>query len=240
MTDAQYRQHLLTEDGLLIKALLNEAPSLAPPRDQSETACIEIMSIYNKFAELDPTHFRCAICTLRLTFRGVSIYCELEVHYHEIMRIALNEDNLAYEHYNFFRRRLAGQVPEDELDQLLESKLVFLVDATGIPVLLSLLVLIFTSGGEDLTKLPSNRIELCELGRDSPLASHLSLLTPHPGLLPRHTDLHPPVATPGTSSASSRRSTRGCSAAARTRRRQSRRSSETGCGSSTSTAARRR
>ena len=51
-------------------------------------------------------------------------------------------------------------MPESELDHLLEEKLLFLVDATGVPVLLSLLVLIFTAGGEDLTKLPSNRIEL--------------------------------------------------------------------------------
>ena len=55
---------------------------------------------------------------------------------------------------------LAPHRVEVRLRLLLEGKLVFLVDATGIPVLLSLLVLIFTSGGEDLTKLPSNRIEL--------------------------------------------------------------------------------
>ena len=65
------------------------------------------------------------------------------------------------------------QVPEAELDLLLEEKLVFLVDATGIPVLLSLLVLIFTSGGEDLTKLPSNRIELYELGIESAINKRL-------------------------------------------------------------------
>ena len=60
-----------------------------------------------------------------------------------------------------------------ELDLLLEEKLVFLVDATGIPVLLSLLVLIFTSGGEDLTKLPSNRIELYEIGIESAVSKRL-------------------------------------------------------------------
>ena len=65
------------------------------------------------------------------------------------------------------------QVPENELDSLLEEKLIFLVDATGIPVLLSLLVLIFTSGGEDLTKLPSNRIELYELGIESAISKRL-------------------------------------------------------------------
>ena len=66
-----------------------------------------------------------------------------------------------------------GTVPEDQLDGLLEEKLIFLVDATGIPVLLSLLVLIFTAGGEDLTKLPSNRIELYELGIESAINKRL-------------------------------------------------------------------
>ena len=40
-------------------------------------------------------------------------------------------------------------------------------------MLLSLLVLIFTSGGEDLTKLPSNRIELYELGINSAINKRL-------------------------------------------------------------------
>jgi hypothetical protein len=39
------------------------------------------------------------------------------------------------------RKSLPVEVPVEELDRLLEEKLIFLVDATGIPVLLSLLVL---------------------------------------------------------------------------------------------------
>jgi len=137
--------------------------------------CIDItmVQLINKFADLDPTHFRHAVCVLKLSFRMLSIFVEVEVHYEDVMRIALDEKNYAYGHYNFFRQRLAGTVPENELDELLEEKLVFLVDATGIPVLLSLLVLIFTSGGEDLTKLPSNRIELYELGIESAISKRL-------------------------------------------------------------------
>jgi hypothetical protein len=135
--------------------------------EEGDVVRMTLMGMVNRFADLDPTHFRLAICTVQLSFRGVVMYVEIEVHYDDIMRIALAESGSAYSHYNFFRQRLAGTVPESELDLLLEEKLVFLVDATGIPVLLSLLVLIFTSGGEDLTKLPSNRIELYELGIDS-------------------------------------------------------------------------
>ena len=146
-------------DKQLMKELGLHLPGVPVPNDVAQ---LEVRSMFNKFADLDPTHFRCVICTMLLTYRGVSIFCEVEIHYQEIMRIALGGGEVvqAMEHYNFFRRRLAGQVAEADLDVLLEGKLVFLVDATGIPVLLSLLVLIFTSGGEDLTKLPSNRIEL--------------------------------------------------------------------------------
>ena len=127
------------------------------------------------------------------------------------------------------------QVPEEELDALLESKLVFLVDATGIPVLLSLLVLIFTSGGEDLTKLPSNRIELYELGIESAINKRLQRGQPQKGdsgpqiydQLVRHWMRlfnHPlPTPLPTTPLPSSPLPTIPCRCA-------------TGCGSSTSTA----
>ena len=141
--------------------------------EEVEVITLKLFKLRNKFDDLDPTHFRLAVCVLKMEFRGMFIFIELEVHYEDIMKIALNEKNQAYSHYNFFRERLKGTVPEAELDLLLEEKLVFLVDATGIPVLLSLLVLIFTSGGEDLTKLPSNRIELYELGIESAISKRL-------------------------------------------------------------------
>ena len=129
------------------------------------------MHLTNKFESLDPTHFRVAIMEWKITYKGVSFYVEVEAHFYEILAIA--QESSPAVHYNFFRNRLRGTVPENELDLLLEEKLVFLVDATGIPVLLSLLVLIFTSGGEDLTKLPSNRIELYDLGIESAISKRL-------------------------------------------------------------------
>ena len=142
---------------------------------------IQMVNMVNKYAELDPTHFRQHILTLKLTYKGTSVYGEVEVHYIEIMKVGLAENSNAYQHYNFFRNRLLGTVPENELDSLLEEKLIFLVDATGIPVLLSLLVLIFTSGGEDLSKLPSNRIELYELGIESAINKRLQRGQPQKG-----------------------------------------------------------
>jgi hypothetical protein len=153
---------------------LAAAPEAAPiVVDASKAIKITLMKLVNKYAERDPTHFRQHTCTLKLQWRGMSAYAEVEVHYVEIMKVGISNNSSAYEHYNFFREKLKGTVPEGELDELLEEKLIFLVDATGIPVLLSLLVLIFTSGGEDLTKLPSNRIELYELGIESAIKKRL-------------------------------------------------------------------
>ena len=77
------------------------------------------------FVDRDPTHFRYATATLRLTYRGKALFCELEVHLDKIAAIGLEPNNQAYEHYNFFRTRLAGTVPEEKLNEMLEQKLVF-------------------------------------------------------------------------------------------------------------------
>ena len=181
-------------EGNVLKVLPLKKPTNPDTGDEeNEKIYLEMYSLENKFADLDPTHFRLASCVLKLSFRQLSMYVEVEVHHEDIMGIALSENNRAQAHYDFFRQRLAGQVPETELDELLEEKLVFLVDATGIPVLLSLLVLIFTSGGEDLTKLPSNRIELYEIAIGLyPSAITLSISCPRPSLYaPRPSPLTP-------------------------------------------------
>ena len=165
------------------RGMLSNFIASAPAEASSVQNPLEVtmMNLFNRYAELDPTHFRAHVLTLKISYKGVVGYCEAEVHYSEIMKVGLSENANAYEHYNFFRQRLAGTVPEAELDSLLEEKLIFLVDATGIPVLLSLLVLIFTAGGEDLTKLPSNRIELYELGIESAINKRLQRGQPAKG-----------------------------------------------------------
>lgn len=132
---------------------------------------VKLMHLINNFEDLDPTHFRKAVCGLKIMHKKMSIYCEVEIHFYDILSVA--QESNPVQHYDFFRKRLKGTVPESQLDMLLEEKLVFLVDATGVPVLLSLLVLIFTAGGEDLTKLPSNRIELYDIGIESAVTKRL-------------------------------------------------------------------
>lgn len=52
-----------------------------------------------------------------------------------------NEDAHAHAHYNFFRSLLSGAYSSG-LDEMLERALLFLEVLSGVPVLLSLLVLI--------------------------------------------------------------------------------------------------
>ena len=40
----------------------------------------------------------------------MAIYCELEIHFYEILAIGRSYDPA--QHYNFFRKRLKGSVPE--------------------------------------------------------------------------------------------------------------------------------
>ena len=44
----------------------------------------------------------------------VFVYCELEVHFCDILLVGNQTD--PKQHYNFFRRRLAGTVPETALE----------------------------------------------------------------------------------------------------------------------------
>ena len=132
------------------------------------TTRLIMTSAVNKFVDLDVTHFRFALCTLALsvgsgaTLSGI----QLEVHHADVKAAAKGETHTAAEHYAFFRTRMAHLAVDDEkaIDRLLEPALIFLVDATGVPVLLSLLVLIFTSGGEDLSQLPKSQFELYQMG----------------------------------------------------------------------------
>ena len=132
-----------------------------------ESARVVMTAADNKFVDLDVTHFRFAKCTLIISVGAATLPdCILQVHQSDIKQAAGGEGTTASDHYAFFRTRMAHIASEDDkaIDRLLEPALIFLVDATGVPVLLSLLVLIFTSGGEDLSQLPKSQFELYQMG----------------------------------------------------------------------------
>ena len=153
----------------LVIALLNGlAMGIDVDLGDGRVVRVTMTAAVNKYVDLDVTHFRFASCTLTLGM-GESKLCGvgLEVHHKDIKQAAGGESKQsASDHYAFFRTRMAHLAADDDgaIDRLLEPALIFLVDATGVPVLLSLLVLIFTSGGEDLTQLPKSQFELYQMG----------------------------------------------------------------------------
>ena len=81
-----------------------------------------------------------------------------QVHHQHIL--AYNDDEHAHDHYNFFRSLLSSGY-DQELDAMLEKTVRFFEQIQGVPVLLSMLVLLFkhrTAG--ETTPLPSDSLEL--------------------------------------------------------------------------------
>ena len=107
-----------------------------------EQARLKVVRTKNKFATLDPTHFRNILTNLKLSWGSRWTFVEIQIHHHDIFQY--NEECHAHDNYNFFRARLKDQY-ESELDSELDLMLTFLDEVKGTPVLLSLLVLIFAS-----------------------------------------------------------------------------------------------
>ena len=104
---------------------------------------ISVAHLSNRFAALDPTHFRTLTFTLKLsswdkaTEREVVGYAELRIHHAPIR--AFNAEEHSAEHYDFFRNRISsGQGNEDRtaahISSTLENVLTFLIEAAAVPV----------------------------------------------------------------------------------------------------------
>ena len=65
----------------------------APPSEEPSAAAVVtevvMMDFVNHFEALDPTHYRKATCCLKIVHKKAAIYCELEVHFHEILAVLL-------------------------------------------------------------------------------------------------------------------------------------------------------
>ena len=94
---------------------------------------VNLMHLDNKFDILDPTHFRYATCQLQIIHKGKSIFVEIEIHFAEILAIGMASNSAALEHYDFFRKRLKGTVPEAELKRAQSQQ----STPTGSPAILS-------------------------------------------------------------------------------------------------------
>ena len=130
------------------------------------TSRLDLVRAKNKFsthikeemglAGLDPTHFRNILNNVQLTHGDRVVFVEMQVHHKAIL--TYNDASHAHDHYNYFRAKLADEYGS-ELDARLERAILFFGEVRGNPVLLSMLVLIFSSAS-DSTALPSSKLEL--------------------------------------------------------------------------------
>jgi len=126
---------------------------------------IECLRNKHKFRDLDPMHFRNILNNLRMSVGERSVFIELQLHHHKVYQH--NNDSHAHAHYEYFRSMLPATY-EADLDSMLESTFSFLDEVNRVPVLLSMLVLIFDQ--RDCKHLPADRYQLYRLGMDAAIS----------------------------------------------------------------------
>lgn len=108
---------------------------------------LKTVRIKNKFIDMDPTHFRNALCNLIMVVEWAdslgrpptAFFCECQVHHRGILQ--RNEALHAHSHYDFFRTRLANKY-DDEMDRMLRETISFLRDSSLVPVRLPMIALL--------------------------------------------------------------------------------------------------
>eukprot|EP00966_Prymnesium_polylepis_P094783 2194515-Prymnesium_polylepis.1 len=107
-----------------------------------------------------PSRFRNILTNIILEYDGQTVFSELQVHHRAIKQY--NEASHAHDDYEFFRGLYEGS--EKDVDATLERAIVFLEEVKGVPVLLSMLVLLFKHRPAGSTEpLPADRFELYEM-----------------------------------------------------------------------------
>lgn len=151
------RCRVICEDATSMVALLHELRDGIP---FSGGGSLKIIRAKNKFETTDPTHFRNILCNLYMEVPQGSCFAELQVQHAAILKY--NDDSHAHDHYNFFRTLLAASYGPS-LDLMLGRLIEFLDEVAGVPVLLSMLVLLFKHLKEgDTSPLPTDMFGLYE------------------------------------------------------------------------------
>ena len=127
---------------------------------------IDTIRVKNKFKNCDPTHFRHFLLNLRLTYHGMEMIVEMQVHGEPI--IGWNEKCLAHDLYDFFRSELQDDYAKS-LDSMLEQAIQYFDKIKSTPVLLSMLVVIISARKDKLHKgvLPANAMDLYNMAIDT-------------------------------------------------------------------------
>ena len=119
---------------------------------------LELVRMKNKCASknLDPTHFRNVLVNCQLKFGQACLFVEVQVHHLAVLQH--NEQSLAHTHYDYFRSKFRNKY-QVAVDEILERMLLFFEEIKGVPILLSMLVLILRHLDTE-QELPVSRYEL--------------------------------------------------------------------------------
>ena len=159
------QRQMLTEGGL--KMTFDD--ETRPEDGQGKvTVEVELWRGKSRFVEIDPTRFRCFINTLLITVtikttgapRIFKSFAELQVHHAKIL--AYDEANLDKHCYEYFRAMMPG-VSELRRAAHIDHAMAVLDEASGVPVLISLLVSIFDTPGTTNRPLPISRHEIFDM-----------------------------------------------------------------------------
>lgn len=133
-------------------------------------AKLSLLRCKNLFADggtREPVRFRRMNVNLVLQHNGITMITELQIHHRAIFEFNHNAD--AHGPYEFFRSRLADMYEKD-MDTMLERTIAFLEETSGVPVLLSMLVLIFKHHDAHIREpLPATRLTLYKQAIDATL-----------------------------------------------------------------------
>mmetsp|Transcript_2992 Transcript_2992/g.8957 ORF Transcript_2992/g.8957 Transcript_2992/m.8957 type:complete len:1166 (+) Transcript_2992:1503-5000(+) len=158
------RGSVLCSDGMAMLAFLTALRQGFELAIDGKKARLSLLRCKNKFADggkHEPTRFRNILTNIILDYDGRRAFTELQIHHRAIREH--NDASHAHGPYEFFRSLLA-RAYEKGLDEMLERAILFLTEVRGVPVLLSMLVLIFRSREEDSVEaLPASRYELYEM-----------------------------------------------------------------------------
>eukprot|EP00966_Prymnesium_polylepis_P304634 7038224-Prymnesium_polylepis.1 len=125
---------------------------------KAKLSLLRCKNFFAKGGKMDPTRFRRMGANLILEYDGVTMVTELQVHHQQILEF--NDGAHAHGPYEFFRSRLADAYQRD-MDAMIERTIDILQEMAGVPVLLSMLVLVFKHREADSRlPLPTNRFEL--------------------------------------------------------------------------------
>ena len=140
--------------------------------DTADGARLDLIRMENRFspANQHPSHRRYAACFMRFTCGSDEMVIQVRV---EMKVLHEHYEDSEYDaHYQFFWQRslVRGNeiaVAQATFDEKFENLLVFLVEAIGVPVLLSLLLLTYSDVEAEIInidELPADRLQLYKLG----------------------------------------------------------------------------